>query len=59
MFHWCPEETAALLAGLSALGGVGVWARAKLAIWKAKRKPHCCDPKHEKVVHLEDITEAK
>jgi hypothetical protein len=58
MIHWCPEETAALLAGMSALGGFGVWLRAKVAIWKAKRKPHCCDPQHQTRLSLRDITES-
>lgn len=40
MFHWCPQETAALLAVLGLLPFIGTWLRTKLS------KRHCCEPSH-------------
>ncbi len=40
VFHWCPDETAALLAFLALVPFLGPWLRAKLS------KRHCCEPSH-------------
>lgn len=37
MFHWCADETAALVGGLSSLGIAWAWLKNKLASWRRNK----------------------
>lgn len=49
MFHWCSDETQALLASLPVLGIAWVWLRTKgqkfLGLFRPKAKPVVCEPR--------------
>lgn len=55
MFHWCPEETAAVIAAGTAAAGVAMVVRAKFYIALAwlrrklglKDERHCCKEEHK------------
>lgn len=50
MFHWCPQETMALMAMLPFIGGAWLWIRSKFKRHiKEEREAHhdCCHPHDE------------